>query len=276
MISLASTSVLPDFEAKKELIRQDSKEARDWLYDKEVGSPYTFPGLYFPLSKMPLTIWQASPHTTNGNEQAHRTINRDGIGTSLLAAIFHVRTAKRKLNAVDEQLTALYQQVDELTESIQSLVQILQMMDRRSRDFNISAQRLQVLQHQYHEVCQEAETLGKSSSGTIEIRHFDLNSFLFDPSLIAHLSPIDQSQSAGSTSQAKKPRKPRKTRKVTSTTVSAATASQSSRTRKGTAASTLTPSQPVQLTSSQSVTVPAATFRPQSIPPASVPHCKTV
>ncbi|KAH7917286.1 hypothetical protein BV22DRAFT_1108596 [Leucogyrophana mollusca] len=36
---------------------------------------------------IPLDVWKASPSTTNGNEQAHRNINRDGINLTLLAGI---------------------------------------------------------------------------------------------------------------------------------------------------------------------------------------------
>jgi len=32
-------------------------------------------------------MWNAPPSTSNGNEQAHRNINRDGIQHTLLAAI---------------------------------------------------------------------------------------------------------------------------------------------------------------------------------------------
>ena len=45
------------------------------------------PALYQPCSLIPLCIWKASPSTTNGNEQAHCNINRDGIGLTLLAGV---------------------------------------------------------------------------------------------------------------------------------------------------------------------------------------------
>jgi hypothetical protein len=44
------------------------------------------PALYH-YSLIPLDIWQASPSTTNGNEQAHRNINRDGVGLTILGGI---------------------------------------------------------------------------------------------------------------------------------------------------------------------------------------------
>ena len=45
------------------------------------------PALYQPRSLIPPYIWKASPSTTNGNEQAHRNVNRDGTGLTLLAGI---------------------------------------------------------------------------------------------------------------------------------------------------------------------------------------------
>lgn len=41
------------------------------------------------MSFIPIAIWKASPMTTNGNEQAHRNINQDGINLTLLAGIMH-------------------------------------------------------------------------------------------------------------------------------------------------------------------------------------------
>lgn len=59
----------------------------DWLKDKERSSPFAIPALYQPASKIPLEVWRASPSTSNGNEQSHRNINRDGIKLTLLAGI---------------------------------------------------------------------------------------------------------------------------------------------------------------------------------------------
>ena len=57
-----------------------------WLRDKE-NAKFMIPALYQPRSLIPPYIWKASPSTTNGNEQAHRDINRDGTGLTLLAGI---------------------------------------------------------------------------------------------------------------------------------------------------------------------------------------------
>lgn len=48
---------------------------------------FALPALYQPNSLIPLEIWKASPTTTNGNEQAHRNVNRDGVGLTLLGGI---------------------------------------------------------------------------------------------------------------------------------------------------------------------------------------------
>ncbi|KAF8499346.1 hypothetical protein JB92DRAFT_3124993 [Gautieria morchelliformis] len=51
---------------------------------------------------IPLAIWQACPSTSNGNEQAHRNVNRDGTGLTLLAAIMRgMHYDKRAMAAVD-------------------------------------------------------------------------------------------------------------------------------------------------------------------------------
>ncbi|KAG2034183.1 hypothetical protein BDR03DRAFT_803312, partial [Suillus americanus] len=42
--------------------------------------------LYHPASFIPEDIWCACPVTTNGNEQARRTVNRDGVNLTLLGS----------------------------------------------------------------------------------------------------------------------------------------------------------------------------------------------
>lgn len=60
---------------------------KDWLHDKLSSSPFAFPAIYRPNSHIPLDVWRAGPESTNGNEQAHRNIYRDGTGLTMLAAI---------------------------------------------------------------------------------------------------------------------------------------------------------------------------------------------
>ncbi|KAF9220840.1 hypothetical protein BS17DRAFT_643440, partial [Gyrodon lividus] len=58
-----------------------------WLKDKIDGTKFALPALYFPKSLMPADFWKACPTTTNGNEQAHRSINHDGVHLTLLGGI---------------------------------------------------------------------------------------------------------------------------------------------------------------------------------------------
>ncbi|KAF8998098.1 hypothetical protein BDQ17DRAFT_1195993, partial [Cyathus striatus] len=59
-----------------------------WLLDK-IDAKFVIPALYHPQSKIPLDVWQASLSSTNGNEQACRNINCDGINLTLLGGIMH-------------------------------------------------------------------------------------------------------------------------------------------------------------------------------------------
>lgn len=54
------------------------------MKDKETGSPFAIPGLYQPASLIPLELWKASPPSSNGGEQSHRGINRDGVNLTIL------------------------------------------------------------------------------------------------------------------------------------------------------------------------------------------------
>ncbi|KAG1815078.1 uncharacterized protein BJ212DRAFT_1447397 [Suillus subaureus] len=78
MLSLASAEAHPNIRTTLSII--------PWLKDKE-SSKFALPAIYRPMSFIPIAIWKALPTTTNGNEQAHRNINRDGINLTLLAGI---------------------------------------------------------------------------------------------------------------------------------------------------------------------------------------------
>ncbi|KAJ8468567.1 hypothetical protein ONZ45_g17202 [Pleurotus djamor] len=86
MLSLASAEPHPDFNKALEVIQKGGKKAKAWLKDKQ-ASKFMLPALYQPLSKIPIQIWKSAPTSTNGNEQAHRSINRDGTNMTLLGAI---------------------------------------------------------------------------------------------------------------------------------------------------------------------------------------------
>ncbi|KAI0054384.1 hypothetical protein BV25DRAFT_1949705 [Artomyces pyxidatus] len=86
MLSLASADEVPDFEALLCIIRRGGKTAKAWLEDKE-KTPFFWPGIYRPKSLISRDRWLAAPPDTNGNEQSHRDINRDGVHLSLLGGI---------------------------------------------------------------------------------------------------------------------------------------------------------------------------------------------
>ncbi|KAJ7065891.1 hypothetical protein B0H15DRAFT_807690 [Mycena belliarum] len=87
MLSLASSHEHPDLEGALKVIENGGKKAKAWLKDKITGTKFALPALYQPMSLIPLDIWKAAPSTTNGNEQAHRSINRDGVNLTILAGI---------------------------------------------------------------------------------------------------------------------------------------------------------------------------------------------
>ncbi|KAJ7728102.1 hypothetical protein B0H16DRAFT_1331143 [Mycena metata] len=87
MLSLSSSQVHPDLEGAFRTIENGGRKAKAWLKDKRVGSKFAIPALYQPASLIPLEIWKSAPSTTNGNEQAHRNINRDGVNLTMLGGI---------------------------------------------------------------------------------------------------------------------------------------------------------------------------------------------
>jgi len=103
MHSFGSAEEIPDFEQVCEFISKSGNEKAcgsysslfisltfifcvAWLKDKW-NAKFVIPAIYRPHSLIPLCFWLASPSSTNGNEQAHRSINRDGIDLTLLSGI---------------------------------------------------------------------------------------------------------------------------------------------------------------------------------------------
>lgn len=88
------------FDGRSPYLRLILRFLIDWLADKETGSPFALPGLYQPLSSIPLISWLASRSSSNGIEQTHRHLNIGGIGHSLLGGIMigyaHDREALRR------------------------------------------------------------------------------------------------------------------------------------------------------------------------------------
>ncbi|KAK7001956.1 hypothetical protein R3P38DRAFT_3326837 [Favolaschia claudopus] len=87
MLSLASCHEHPDINGALKIIENGGKKAKAWLKDKITGTKFALPALYQPMSLIPLEIWKAAPATTNGNEQAHRNVNRDGVNLTILGGI---------------------------------------------------------------------------------------------------------------------------------------------------------------------------------------------
>lgn len=117
MMSLASSTPLPDLKKVKNTIRSGGKKASgasllitytiiyfssDWLNDKEKNKGLMLAAVYQPLSKIPVEVWRAAPSTSNGNEQAHRNINRDGTKLTMLAGIMRgLQFDSRALRNID-------------------------------------------------------------------------------------------------------------------------------------------------------------------------------
>ncbi|KAF5313764.1 hypothetical protein D9619_013715 [Psilocybe cf. subviscida] len=87
MLSLSSSVPHPDIQAVFDLINSGGRKAKAWLKDKRVGSKFALPAVYQPYSLIPLDVWKASPSSTNGNEQSHRNIYRDGVNLTILGGI---------------------------------------------------------------------------------------------------------------------------------------------------------------------------------------------
>ncbi|KAF8581006.1 hypothetical protein K439DRAFT_1619372 [Ramaria rubella] len=81
MMSLTSAEPLPNFEATLQQICTGGK--------KGGVSRFALAALYQPASKISIEVWKASPSTSNGNEQAHHSINHDGVKLMMLAGIMH-------------------------------------------------------------------------------------------------------------------------------------------------------------------------------------------
>ncbi|KAG0704065.1 hypothetical protein DFH29DRAFT_997951 [Suillus ampliporus] len=105
MWSLVSAEGHPDIAKTLNTIQQENRKAKAWLKDKETAK-FVLPAIYRPMSLIPLYIWKASPSTMNGNEQAHRNVNRDGINLTLLAGIMRgYQYDVRAMSSIDLHIT---------------------------------------------------------------------------------------------------------------------------------------------------------------------------
>ncbi|KAJ7219839.1 hypothetical protein C8J57DRAFT_1095131 [Mycena rebaudengoi] len=87
MLSLSSSHEHPDLNGALKIIENGGKKAKAWLNDKITGTKFALPALYQPMSLIPRDIWKAGPSTSNGNEQAHRSVNRDGVNLTPLGGV---------------------------------------------------------------------------------------------------------------------------------------------------------------------------------------------
>ncbi len=55
--------------------------------------------IYQPESLIPYLIWKSAPSSSNGNEQSHRNVNRDGVGLTILAGIMRGMQFDARLEA---------------------------------------------------------------------------------------------------------------------------------------------------------------------------------
>ncbi|KJA15069.1 hypothetical protein HYPSUDRAFT_59028 [Hypholoma sublateritium FD-334 SS-4] len=99
MHSLASSDVHPDLNSALSIIDQGGKKAQAWLKDKLTGSKFVLPAIYQPQSLIPYLIWKSAPSSSNGNEQSHRNVNRDGVGLTILAGIMRGMQFDARLEA---------------------------------------------------------------------------------------------------------------------------------------------------------------------------------
>ncbi|KIJ44892.1 hypothetical protein M422DRAFT_251516 [Sphaerobolus stellatus SS14] len=186
MMSLASAEPLKDLPGTLQIILN-----RAWLKDKQEGSPFALPALYQPLSKIPLDIWKVSLTTLNGNEQAHRSINRDGAKLTMLAGImngmqydaramrdlfvlleYRIRTRDQTATHFRRLLRQLLEvrTVSSHDDIIRSLCnQVLE--PERAVDQPVLVQ-LRIEEIRLHELFEDLRTAQKKGSGQVEILHF--------------------------------------------------------------------------------------------------------
>ncbi|KIJ37987.1 hypothetical protein M422DRAFT_259373 [Sphaerobolus stellatus SS14] len=189
MMSLASAHELEDFEGTLAVIRRGGKKAADWLKDKLAADGFALAGIYRPKSRMPLDIWQAAPNTSNGNEQAHRNINRRAamVGIEVITThdiqvrdqgqshyqqaqrsiLKNAGVQRRTLTASDKKLQAAYSKVVSLQETAEKQGTAVKRTREAGRDDDGARKRLQKTQKKLVELHSELKKLQNSSSGTV-------------------------------------------------------------------------------------------------------------
>ncbi|KIJ40774.1 hypothetical protein M422DRAFT_256193 [Sphaerobolus stellatus SS14] len=209
MMSLTSVDALPVhvYEKILHIIHNSGKKGKDWLKDKEAGEGWPMAAIYWGKSFMPLSVWKAAPSTSNGNEQAHRNINRDGIKLSILAgtmkgyhldsramsmleveellgidtndpAATHFRRSRRALHrsiAVqkrnnltnDKELGKSYQQLEKLQQEASKLFQKLKRGFEGGSGIEHASKRLKNIQSKYSEEFAALKSLQDKSTSRV-------------------------------------------------------------------------------------------------------------
>ncbi|KIJ46297.1 hypothetical protein M422DRAFT_250346 [Sphaerobolus stellatus SS14] len=209
MISLYSADPIPDYKGTIALIEAGGKKASDWLKDKLSAENSLLAAIYRPLSKIPVEVWKASPNTTNGNEQSHRNIYRDGRKMSLVPGAMRgfqydsrsmvtlklfeehgiqprdrlptyylrasralVRTSavqKRTVKAHDNELRKAYNQYSKLHNQQLTQTNTLKRAYTLGKDTEPAAKRLQTTERQMEGLRAGLSSLQNQSSGTVPI-----------------------------------------------------------------------------------------------------------
>ncbi|KIJ36290.1 hypothetical protein M422DRAFT_261437 [Sphaerobolus stellatus SS14] len=209
MMSFYSPDPIPDYEATVSLIQRGGKRAADWMKDKLSADKSILAAIYRPESKIPLDIWKASPNTTNGNEQAHCNIYRDGIKMSLVpgairsfqfdsrsmvtlelfqeqgihpcdrlptyylrssrAVIRSKKVQERTVQANDDELQKTYTQMSKLQDKFTKQTNSLKRMYTLGKDTEAAIKRVCTTEKQLEGLRANVSTLQDRSSGTVPI-----------------------------------------------------------------------------------------------------------
>ncbi|KAF8576790.1 hypothetical protein K439DRAFT_1622602 [Ramaria rubella] len=182
MMSIASAKPLPNFEATLQQIQQGGKKAADWLRNKETACGFDLAALYQPASKIPIDIWKASPSTSNGNEQAHRSINRDGTKLTMLAGIMRrmqydsqamsgltllCAVQKHTAHTHDVELQTTYKQLVGLQHNFQTQSDSLKHAMEKGMGVEQAFKKLHKTDAEFHKIHAGLSELQNQSSGTM-------------------------------------------------------------------------------------------------------------
>ncbi|KZV98486.1 hypothetical protein EXIGLDRAFT_832155 [Exidia glandulosa HHB12029] len=205
MYSLASTEPHADFSGALATIRAGGKKARDWLHDKEVSCPFAIPALYHPYSKIPLHVWLAGASNSNGVEQAHRNVNRDGKGLPLVGGIqrgrqYDAREEKSTLVMQNENIAPRYGPATHAMRQERAIVRNVRGAKRKleAADENIIKRRARVEELQARVTSsaasfQAALQSGDSSAATTASRYL----FSYEDDLAAESAALSSAELRG-------------------------------------------------------------------------------